>query len=77
MKADRASVLDKEQGAIVKKWKGRLPVALVFPNVYRLAMSNLGMQIVSRLDPRLVDPGSVHEGAVGAPQVDDADLSVG
>lgn len=49
MKPDIATVLDKEQGTIVKKWKDRLPVALVFPNVYRLGMSNLGMQIVYRL----------------------------
>jgi radical SAM superfamily enzyme YgiQ (UPF0313 family) len=49
MKADSAAILDREQGTILKKWKGRLPVAVVFPNVYRLAMSNLGMQIVYRL----------------------------
>lgn len=49
MKSDTLSVLDKEHGTILKKWKGRVPVALVFPNVYRLAMSNLGMQIVYRI----------------------------
>jgi radical SAM superfamily enzyme YgiQ (UPF0313 family) len=42
-------LLAHEQGTIIKKWKDRLPVALVFPNVYRLAMSNLGMQIVYRI----------------------------
>ncbi len=49
MKSDTVSVLDKEHGTILKKWKGRVSVALVFPNVYRLAMSNLGMQIVYRI----------------------------
>ncbi|MBU4263770.1 MAG: radical SAM protein [Proteobacteria bacterium] len=35
-----------ETGAIKKKWTGKLPVALVFPNVYHIGMSNLGMQLV-------------------------------
>lgn len=38
-----------ETGTIRKKWTGRLPVALLFPNTYRLAMSNLGMQLVYSL----------------------------
>lgn len=49
MKSARQSLLDQEQGTVIKKWTGLVPVALVFPNVYRLAMSNLGMQIVYRL----------------------------
>lgn len=44
-----ADLLAQEQGTIIKKWKGKLPIALVFPNVYRLAMSNLGMQLVYRI----------------------------
>lgn len=35
-----------ELGARRKKWKGRLPVALIFPNLYQLGMSNLGFQLV-------------------------------
>ncbi len=35
-----------ERGTFRKKWTGKLPIALVFPNVYELAMSNLGMQLV-------------------------------
>jgi len=35
-----------ETGGWRKKWKGRLPVALLFPNHYRLGMSNLGFQLV-------------------------------
>ncbi|MEJ2032293.1 MAG: radical SAM protein [Deltaproteobacteria bacterium] len=35
-----------ETGGWRKKWTGLLPVALVFPNTYRLGMSNLGFQLV-------------------------------
>ena len=35
-----------ERGVWKKNWKGRLPVALVFPNDYRVGMSNLGLQLV-------------------------------
>ena len=41
--------LAKEEGTIFKDWGGKLPVALAFPNQYRLGMSNLGLQIVYRL----------------------------
>ncbi len=44
-----ADLLAQEQGTIIKKWKGKLPIALVFPNTYGLAMSNLGMQLVYRI----------------------------
>ncbi len=36
----------REVGAIKKRWSGRLPIALVFPNTYYLGMSNLGFQVV-------------------------------
>ncbi len=35
-----------ESGGWRKKWKGRIPVALLFPNSYHLGMSNLGFQLV-------------------------------
>ena len=38
-----------ETGGRRKKWKGRLPVAILFPNFYRLGMSNLGFQLVHDL----------------------------
>ncbi len=38
-----------EKGTIRKDWGGRLPVALVYPNYYRLGMANLGFQVVYRL----------------------------
>ncbi|MBT3257788.1 MAG: radical SAM protein [Deltaproteobacteria bacterium] len=43
------AILAKEKGAIRKNWGGKMPVALAFPNQYRLGMSNLGLQIVYRL----------------------------
>ncbi|MCI5223908.1 MAG: radical SAM protein, partial [Candidatus Electrothrix sp. AR4] len=42
-------LLEIETGTVRKKWKGRLPVALLYPNTYPLAVSNLGFQLVYRL----------------------------
>ncbi|MGD9394732.1 MAG: radical SAM protein [Dehalococcoidia bacterium] len=41
--------LSREQGAVVKDWGGRTPVALVYPNSYYLGMSNLGVHAVYSL----------------------------
>jgi radical SAM superfamily enzyme YgiQ (UPF0313 family) len=38
-----------EKGSIKKKWKNRVPIALIFPNKYALGMSNLGFQLVYQL----------------------------
>jgi radical SAM superfamily enzyme YgiQ (UPF0313 family) len=38
--------LDAEQGTIIKDWGGKLPVALVYPNSYKIGMSNLGIQAI-------------------------------
>lgn len=49
--------LARETGTIRKDWGGRLSVALAYPNTYRLAMSNLGFQVVYDLlnrDERVV-----------------------
>lgn len=35
-----------EKGAARKDWGGKVSVALVYPNVYRVGMSNLGFQVV-------------------------------
>lgn len=40
------NVTDSEIGTIRKQWKGRIKVALVYPNVYHVGMSNLGFQTV-------------------------------
>lgn len=45
----RHSLLDKEKGTYLKKWTGRLPVALVYPNTYEVGMSSLGFQLVYSL----------------------------
>jgi len=42
-------IKDTETGVIRKKWNGRIKVALVYPNTYHVAMSNLGFQAVYEL----------------------------
>lgn len=51
----RRRKLCPETGVIRKKWSGKLPLALIFPNVYRLGMANLGMQLVYGLANRHAD----------------------
>jgi radical SAM superfamily enzyme YgiQ (UPF0313 family) len=49
--------LYREEGAIVKDWGGRLPIALIYPNSYYLGMSNLGVHAVYSLlngNPKIV-----------------------
>lgn len=38
--------LAREKGAVQKDWGGRISLALVYPNHYRVGMSNLGFQVV-------------------------------
>jgi len=38
-----------EIGTVRKSWHGRIRIALIYPNVYRIGMSNLGFQAVYRL----------------------------
>ncbi|MDO8674064.1 MAG: radical SAM protein [Dehalococcoidia bacterium] len=38
--------ISKEQGAIIKDWGGRFPIALAYPNAYYLGMSSLGFQTI-------------------------------
>lgn len=47
-KPDR-SPADYEKGAVYKSWRGRVSVALVYPNSYHVGMSNLGLHTVYRL----------------------------
>lgn len=44
-----------EKGAVRKDWGGRISVALVYPNAYRVGMSNLGLQVVYSLLNRRED----------------------
>ena len=41
--------MPEESGTIRKPWKGRIRVALAYPNQYAVGMSNLGFQTVYRL----------------------------
>ena len=39
-------LLAREDGTIFKGWDGKLTVALIYPNIYSLGMSNLGFQSI-------------------------------
>ena len=47
--ADSSNLLDQESGTWLKKWTGRLPVALLYPNTYGVGVSSLGFQLVYSL----------------------------
>jgi len=47
--AGTRELFSHESGSIKKKWKNRVPIALIYPNLYSLGMSNLGFQIVYHL----------------------------
>lgn len=40
------NLLEQEHGTWLKKWTGRLPVALLYPNYYSIGVSSLGFQLV-------------------------------
>ncbi len=42
-------MLAQERGTYLKKWTGRLPVALLYPNRYEVGVSSLGFQLVYSL----------------------------
>jgi len=46
---NHSSLLDQESGTYLKKWTGRLPVALLYPNKYAVGVSSLGFQLVYSL----------------------------
>ena len=69
------SILQREQGTIVKDWGGRLPIALAYPNSYSVAMSSLGFQSVYAMLNDIDD--IVCERVVyGAPGLAPADSSI-
>lgn len=41
--------LSREEGAVIKDWGGRTPVALVYPNSYSIGMSSLGIHAIYQL----------------------------
>ena len=49
IKARLKKLLSQEQGAVVREWGARFPVALVYPQIYPVAMGNLGFQAIYHL----------------------------
>jgi radical SAM superfamily enzyme YgiQ (UPF0313 family) len=49
IKAHLKKLLSREQGAVVREWGARFPVALVYPQIYPVAMGNLGFQAIYHL----------------------------
>jgi radical SAM superfamily enzyme YgiQ (UPF0313 family) len=45
----RHAFLEQERGSFLKKWTGRQPIALIYPNSYKVGMSSLGFQLVYAL----------------------------
>ena len=41
--------LAREKGTVRKDWGGRISIALAYPNLYPIGMSNLGFQVVYHL----------------------------
>ncbi len=42
-------ILAQEEGAVYKDWGGKLPIALIYANTYRVAMSSLALHTLYRL----------------------------
>jgi radical SAM superfamily enzyme YgiQ (UPF0313 family) len=42
-------IIKHEEGVIIKDWGGKLPIALVWPNSYRVGMSSLALHMLYRL----------------------------
>lgn len=42
-------IIAREEGAVVKDWGGKLPIALVYANTYYLGMSSLALHTIYRL----------------------------
>jgi radical SAM superfamily enzyme YgiQ (UPF0313 family) len=49
IKARLKKLLSQEQGAIAREWAARFPIALVYPQIYPVAMGNLGFQAIYHL----------------------------
>ena len=57
IKARLKKILAQERGAVLRNWGARWPVALIYPQIYPVAMGNLGFQTIYRL---LNDTSSIH-----------------
>jgi radical SAM superfamily enzyme YgiQ (UPF0313 family) len=49
IKARLKKLLSQEKGAVVREWGARWPVVLAYPNLYPVAMGNLGFQAIYHL----------------------------
>ncbi len=49
LKARLKKLLAQEKGAVIRDWGARWPLALVFPEIYPVAMGNLGFQAMYHL----------------------------
>ncbi|MEW6386890.1 MAG: radical SAM protein [Thermodesulfobacteriota bacterium] len=49
IKARLKRLLSQEKGAVLREWGARWPIALVFPQIYPVAMGNLGFQTIYHL----------------------------
>jgi len=47
--AETKRMLAREQGAVIKDWGGKLPIALVYPNSYYVGMSSLAVATLYRM----------------------------
>ncbi|MGQ9689457.1 MAG: radical SAM protein [Desulfobaccales bacterium] len=57
LKARLKKLLTQEKGAVSQEWGARWPLALIFPEIYSVAMGNLGFQAIYHLlnsEPGLV-----------------------
>ena len=57
IKSRLQKILAQERGAVVRNWGARWPVALIYPQIYPVAMGNLGFQTIYRL---LNDTSNLH-----------------
>ncbi|MCD6352717.1 MAG: radical SAM protein [Proteobacteria bacterium] len=48
LKENARSLLQQEEGTVIKPWGGNISIALVYPNYYHVGMANLGFQSVYR-----------------------------
>src|SRR5210317_1988738 len=62
-----------EEGSIKKRWKDKIPIGLIYPNIYSLGMSNLGFQLVYHL---LNQDNSIVAERVFLPETNNLPLSV-
>ncbi|HZE22036.1 MAG TPA: hypothetical protein VE082_08285, partial [Desulfobaccales bacterium] len=49
IKAGLKKLLSQEKGAVVREWGARFPIVLVYPQIYPVAMGNLGFQAIYHL----------------------------